>query len=278
MRHQIVRHQQGCLFTQDVDHEQQHLIGAICRRHARHRRHQRRLAVKHRLGRGGFQHRHAQLLARDFVFLAVHAQKLRLRERGHVGFRGEKLFGIIGDRDAKFRGQIFGHGTVMRGGGGAAEFERVRQDARQHRAADRFGHLRGIVAHQIIKHGRGAGERADRDLDRRAGLDATCKHVVVDDADHIGVVDRGRQFGGVVGIDDHHAFARRHIGNDFGLCDFPAFEHEGGFGIGLAQQHGACGGAFDLVQIPRPDDGREGGIGIGRFVAKNGNHDMPHKR
>ena len=99
---------------------------------------------------------------------------------------------------------------------------------------------------------------------------------MVDDREDPGRVDRGRQFGRVVGIDDHHLIARRDIGDDFGLGQVPVGQNEGRFGVGLAQKAGLGLGAFHLGQVPRPDQGRAGRIGVGGFVAENeGGHGMP---
>ena len=85
----------------------------------------------------------------------------------------------------------------------------------------------------------------------------------------IGIVDIGGQFGGVVGVDDHHLIARGHVGDDLRLRQVPVLQDKGRLGVRLAQQDGRGGGALHLGQIPGPDDGRAGGIGVGGFVAEN---------
>ena len=66
----------------------------------------------------------------------------------------------------------------------------------------------------------------------------------------------------------------RHVGDDFWLVQTPVFQHEGRFGVGLTQEFRSSVFAFDLVQIPGPDDGRAGGVGVRGFVAKDeGGHE-----
>ena len=57
--------------------------------------------------------------------------------------------------------------------------------------------------------------------------------------------------------------------DDTGLWNIPAVKDEGRLGVGLAQKHGLGVAAQHFVQVPRPNDGRAGGIGVGRFVAEN---------
>ncbi len=99
------------------------------------------------------------------------------------------------------------------------------------------GHLRGVVAHQVVQDRRGAGDRADGDVDRALGLEPAGQLVVVDDLAHVGGVDRGGQLGGVVGVDDHARLVGLDVGDDPRLRHVPALQHEGGLGVGLAQQH-----------------------------------------
>jgi hypothetical protein len=73
-----------------------------------------------------------------------------------------------------------------------------------------------------VHHGCGAGQRAHDDGDRRLGLEAADQHVMVDDRLDVRVVDRGRQFGGVVGVDDHHVLARFDVGDDRGFLQSPS--------------------------------------------------------
>jgi hypothetical protein len=95
---------------------------------------------------------------------------------------------------------------------------------------------------------------------------------MVDDRGDVGLVDRGRQFGRVVGVDDHDLLTGGHIGNDPRLGQIPMLQHEQRLGVGFTQQHGLGGRGSDIGQIPGPDDGRAGGIGVGGLVAKNQGH------
>ena len=157
----------------------------------------------------------------------------------------------------------------MRGGGRRAEFKRVAKDAGHHQALDVVGHGRHVVADQVVHDGGGAGHGADGDVDRPLGGDAADKGVVVDDRAHVRAIDVGGQFRRIVGVDNHHRRAVIQIGNDVGLFGEPAGQHEFGFGIGFAQQLCLGRRAFDFAQIPGPDDGRAGGIGIGGFMPQN---------
>ena len=157
----------------------------------------------------------------------------------------------------------------MVGRGGRAEFQRVGQDARQHRPLDLTRGFGKVGAHDVMHHRRGAGQRADHDVDRHLGFQPADQHVMVDDRHDRGIPDRGRQFGRVVGVDDHHPILCRHVGNDVRLGKAPVFQHKGGFGVGFAQQHRLGIAAPDIGQIPGPDDGGQGGVGVRRFVAEN---------
>ena len=153
--------------------------------------------------------------------------------------------------------------------GGAAEFQRVRENAGQHRAFDLARHLRQVLADHFPHDRRGAGERFDADVDGALGLEPAHQLVVVDDLADVGVVDVGRQFRGIVRVDDHDRCVCGNLGDDLGLVELPALQHEQRFGIGLAQKHGLRLHALDLVEIPGPDDRRSCAVGIGRFMAKN---------
>jgi hypothetical protein len=123
--HQVVGHQHRRFLAQDVDDEEQHLVDAILLGDDLHGGHQAVLAVQHDLGRGGFQHADAELLAADLVFLAVHPQQLGVGEGRDVGFRGEHLGGVIGDRRRPDRRPASRPRPVGFGRGGRAEFQRV---------------------------------------------------------------------------------------------------------------------------------------------------------
>ena len=157
----------------------------------------------------------------------------------------------------------------MRGCGGGAELQRVRQNAGQRGTFDVLGHAVCIGAHQVMHDGGGAGQRAHGDVDWAFGFQTADQFVVIDDRPDIGRVDGGRQLCRVVGVNDHNRCVGFNVGDDGGLLKAPALQHEGGFGVGFAQEDGGCRFAFHLVQIPSPDDGGAGGIGVGRFVAEN---------
>ena len=162
----------------------------------------------------------------------------------------------------------------MGGCGRAAEFQRVGQDAGQHRALDGFrcaGHVR---PHQVVHDRGGAGQRAHGDVDRGAGLDAACQQVMVDDLDHLGLIQAGGQFGGVVGVHDHALIAGCDIGDDLRLVQVPPLQHPQGLGVGFPLQDRLGGGLADLVQIPGPDDGGTGRIRIGGGMAEDLDHVM----
>jgi hypothetical protein len=98
--------------------------------------------------------------------------------------------------------------------------------------------------------------------------------VVVDDRADVGGVDVLRQFGGVVGVDDDDGLAGFDPVDDRGLVQAPARQHEGGLGVGLAQKDGFGVGSGDFVEVPGPDDGRAGAVGVGGFMAEDeGGHD-----
>jgi len=59
------------------------------------------------------------------------------------------------------------------------------------------------------------------------------------------------------------------IRDDARLGQVPFRQEKGGLGVGLAQKDGLGIAALQLVQVPRPEDGRAGGIGIGGFVAED---------
>ena len=62
------------------------------------------------------------------------------------------------------------------------------------------------------------------------------------------------------------------VGNvcdDLWFVQFPVVEHKQGFGVRLAQQDGLGVYAFDLVQVPCPDNGRSGRVGVRCFVAED---------
>jgi len=77
-------------------------------------------------------------------------------------------------------------------------------------------------------------------------LYAADQHVVVDDRLNFRIVDRGRQFGGVVGVNDHDFVVGGNVGDDRGLFKAPMLQHEGGFGVRFAQKHRLCRGVFDF--------------------------------
>jgi hypothetical protein len=81
--------------------------------------------------------------------------------------------------------------------------------------------------------------------------------VVVDDGADVSIIDGGRQFSRIVGVDDDNRRAGLDVGNDRWLGQVPACQQPCGFGVGLAQQFGLGRGALDFGQIPRPDDGLE---------------------
>ena len=56
---------------------------------------------------------------------------------------------------------------------------------------------------------------------------------------------------------------------DLGLLQLPTLQHPRSFGVRLSEQNRLRGAALDLVEIPRPDDGRSGGVGVGRLVAED---------
>ena len=157
----------------------------------------------------------------------------------------------------------------MGGGGGRAEFQRVRQDARQHQPLDPFWHLGRVRSHQVMHDGRGAGQGAHSDVDRAFGFQPADQFVVIDDRRDIQGVDVGGQFLRVVGVNDHHRRAIGKFGHDARLWAVPMLDHKGGFGVGFAQKNRFGLLAADFVQIPSPDDRRSGGIGVGGFVAEN---------
>jgi hypothetical protein len=78
-------------------------------------------------------------------------------------------------------GQHLGHGAVGFGRGGGAEFQRVAEDAGQHRALHRVGHFRRVIAHQVVHDRGGAGDGPHGDVDRPLRLKPADQLVVVDD-------------------------------------------------------------------------------------------------
>jgi hypothetical protein len=92
--------------------------------------------------------------------------------------------------------------------------------------------------------------------------------VVVDDRQNLGSLIEGGSSAGLLVSTTTTLIAGGHVGHDLGLVQTPAGSIQGGFGVGRAQQDGARRGA-GFVQIPGPDDGRAGGIGVGGFVAEN---------
>ena len=120
----------------------------------------------------------------------------------------------------------------------------------------------------------GTGERTDGDVDGAFGFKATDELVVVDDGRDIGIIDRLGEFRRVVGIDDHNRRFGGYAVDDFRLIKTPFFKDKGRLGVRLTEQNRLGIGAFDFVQIPSPDQGRAGGIGVGRFMAENeGGHE-----
>ena len=160
----------------------------------------------------------------------------------------------------------------MRGGGRAAEFQRVGQDAGQHHPLDSRRCAVKVVADQVVHDRGGAGQRPDGDVDRGAGGDAAGQQMVVDDFQHLGLRQRGGQFRGVVGVHNHALVARGHVLDDFGHVHAPFAQHPQRLGVGRALQHRFRRGLADIRQIPRPDQWRAGGIGVGGLVAENLDH------
>ena len=237
--------------------------------HLGHGDHQAVLAVEHHLGGGGFENRHAELGAFDLVFLAVHAQQFGVREGRDIGFRGEHVGGEVGDRHTQILCKAVGDGLVFLRRGGRAEFQRVGQDAGQHRALDPRGGLGQIVADHLPHDGGGAGDGFDADLDGALGFKAADQLVMVDDRADVGAVDRGGQFGGVVCVDDDDGLIGGDVRDDLGLVELPVVEHERRFGVGFAEQDGLGVLALDLVEIPRPDDRAAGAVCVGGLVSEN---------
>jgi spermidine/putrescine transport system ATP-binding protein len=126
-----------------------------------------------------------------------------------------------------------------------------------------------IGADQVMHDRGGAGQRAHCDVDGVLGLEAADQHVMVNDAGDLGVVDRRRKFGGVVGVDDDNGIFGAYVRDDLGLGQAPMLDHECGLGVRLAQKDGFRRGAFHFGKVPGPDDGRAGRVGVGRFVAEN---------
>jgi hypothetical protein len=224
---------------------------------------------QHGLGRGRLQHADAEGLAADLVFLAVHPQKLGVGELRHVRFRGEHLGGVGGDVDAQVLGQHLGHGTVGFGRGGGAEFQRVAEDAGQHRALHRVGHFRRVIAHQVVHDRGGAGDGPHGDVDRPLRLKPADQLVVVDDRADVGGVHVRGQFGGVVGVDDDDGLPGLDAVDDGGLVQTPARQHEGGLGVRFAEEDRRRLFACDFAQVPGPDDRGAGAVRVGGFVAEN---------
>src|SRR5690606_21761481 len=106
-------------------------------------------------------------------------------------------------------------------------------------------------------------------FNRAFGFQTANQFVVVDDADDVSLVDRRRQLGRVVGVDDKDLLAFFDIGQQGGGVKTPALQNEGGFGVGDAQ-HARFGSSGGVVgHHPSPDDGRAGGVGVRGFVAEN---------
>ena len=131
--------------------------------------------------------------------------------------------------------------------GRRAEFQRVAQDTRQHRAFDGRWHFRHVFADHLPHDGCGASQRFDANVDGTFGFQATHQFVVVDDRCDIGVVDVVGQLGGIVGVNDHNRLVIRNTVDDAWLGQVPLFQHKSGFGVWFTQQHRLCGNPFDLV-------------------------------
>ena len=129
--------------------------------------------------------------------------------------------------------------------------------------------MRPVFADHLEHDGCRAGQRLDVDLNRAACFQPGHQTVVVNNARDVGIIDVGGQFGGVVGIDDHNLGVGLKLGQDFRLIEVPFIEHEQRFGIRLAQQNGFGSDAFDLIEIPSPNDRAAGAVGVGGFMAKN---------
>ena len=126
-----------------------------------------------------------------------------------------------------------------------------------------------VIADHLPHDGGGASQRFDTDVDGPLGFQTTHQFMVVDDAANVGAVDGSGQFGWVVGIDDDHGLVFGHVRNDLGLVELPMVQHERRFGVWLSKQDRLCVFTFDLVEVPGPDDGAAGAVGVWRFMAEN---------
>ena len=109
----------------------------------------------------------------------------------------------------------------MVGGCRAAEFQRVGQDARQHGTLNLARAFCQIIAHDVMHHGGGAGQRADHHINRGFGFQTADQHMVINDRHDGGIVDGWRQFGGVIGIDDDDLIIGGNVRDDFRLRKAP---------------------------------------------------------
>jgi hypothetical protein len=218
--------------------KEQDLIGAVLLARPGHRRHQRVLAredrgaaTSSRAPRRGTACRRPRIPSNPSAEVRLPRTPRRRisprRARRHS--RGSRC---------RVRGQILGHGAVVRRRGGRAEFKRVRQDAGQHHRAHPVGHPCRVVAHQLVHDRRRAGERTDGDVDRPLGLEPADQLVVVDDRRmSASLMPAGSSAGLLVSTITTGCPGATRI-DDPRLGHVPAREHEGGFGVGLAQQHG----------------------------------------
>ena len=161
------------------------------------------------------------------------------------------------------------NGAVFLSGGRAAEFQRVRQDTGKCGTLYPNRCLRPVFADHLVHDRRCASQRLDVDLNRPAGFEARHEAVVIDDAGDVGVIDVVGQFTGVVCVHNDNRCVGGQIAQDLRLIKVPVIQHKQCFCIGLTQQHRFGGDAFDLRQIPRPEDRTAGAIRVRGFVAKN---------